>query len=102
MSTIAVIGGGTAGAASALFLARAGHQVTLYERVPEPGAVGAGILLQPSGMRVLQALGLFDQILAHGSRIERLLGTTGKRTICWRALKFDQPCALNIDQALSC
>ena len=20
---------------------------------------------------------------------------------CWRALKFDQPCALNIDQALS-
>lgn len=77
--SIAVVGGGTAGAASALFLARAGHRVTLYERVPEPSAVGAGILLQPTGMRVLQALGLFDQILAHGARITQLHGTNPRQ-----------------------
>ncbi len=77
--TIAIVGGGTAGAASALFLARAGHQITLYERVPEPSAVGAGILLQPSGMRVLQALDLFDEISDHGARILQLFGTNPKR-----------------------
>jgi 2-polyprenyl-6-methoxyphenol hydroxylase-like FAD-dependent oxidoreductase len=75
-SRIAIVGGGTAGAASALFLARAGHRVTVFERVPEPTAIGAGILLQPTGMRVLQALGLLDEIIAHGARIEKLYGTT--------------------------
>lgn len=53
---IAVVGAGTAGAASAFFLARAGHRVTVFERVPIPSAVGAGILLQPTGMQVLQSL----------------------------------------------
>lgn len=33
---IAIIGAGTAGCASALFLSRAGHDVTLFERVPNP------------------------------------------------------------------
>jgi 2-polyprenyl-6-methoxyphenol hydroxylase-like FAD-dependent oxidoreductase len=75
--TIAVVGGGTAGAASALFLARAGHRVTLFERVPDPGAVGAGILLQPTGMQVLQRLGLLDEVASHCARIERLYGTKG-------------------------
>ncbi|AMO93412.1 FAD binding domain protein [Collimonas fungivorans] len=82
MQRIAIIGGGTAGAASALFLARAGHQVTLFERVAQPTAVGAGILLQPTGMHVLDALGLLDPILAHGARNHRLFGTTaGGRTV---------------------
>lgn len=79
---IAIVGGGTAGAASALFLSRAGYRVTLFERVPEPGAVGAGILLQPIGMHVLKKLGLLDDILAHGARIDRLFGTIpGDKTV---------------------
>lgn len=92
---IAIIGGGTAGAASALFLARAGHRITLFERVDNPTAVGAGILLQPAGMRVLQALGLLDEILAHGARNDRLFGTnTRGRTVLdvryrdWDAQQF--------------
>ncbi len=75
---IAVIGAGTAGAASALFLARAGHRVSLFERVSEPAAVGAGILLQPTGMQVLRDLNLLDEVLAHGARIESLFGTNPK------------------------
>jgi 2-polyprenyl-6-methoxyphenol hydroxylase-like FAD-dependent oxidoreductase len=80
---IAIVGGGTAGAASAIFLSRAGHRVTLFERVPQPGAVGAGILLQPTGMAVLQALGLLEQILAHGARNIQLFGTNqhGRRVL---------------------
>ncbi len=55
--SVGVIGCGTAGSAAALFLARAGHAVTLYERVAVPGPAGAGIVLQPSGMAALAALG---------------------------------------------
>jgi 2-polyprenyl-6-methoxyphenol hydroxylase-like FAD-dependent oxidoreductase len=69
---IGVVGCGSAGGAAALFLARAGHKVTLYERVPEPGPVGAGIILQPTGMMVLDQLGLFPQVLARGAKIRRL------------------------------
>ncbi|HUS68408.1 MAG TPA: NAD(P)/FAD-dependent oxidoreductase [Kofleriaceae bacterium] len=69
---VGVVGCGTAGAAVALFLARAGHEVTVYERVPEPGPVGAGILLQPTGQAVLARLGLLDEVRAQGSPIDRL------------------------------
>lgn len=77
-----VIGCGTAGSAAAVFLARAGHRVTVYERVPSPGPVGAGITLQPTGLTVLHRLGLYDHVVARGARIERLLcETPDRRTI---------------------
>lgn len=69
---VGVAGCGTAGAAAALFLARAGHRVTVYERVADPGAVGAGITLQPTGQAVLARLGLLAPILARGARLDRL------------------------------
>ncbi len=69
---VAVIGCGTAGAAAALLLARAGHRLTVYERVAEPGPVGAGISLQPTGQAVLARLGLLAPILARAARIDRL------------------------------
>lgn len=69
---VAIVGCGTAGAATALFLARAGHRVTVYERVAEPSAVGAGITLQPTGQAVLARLGLLAPILARGARLDRL------------------------------
>jgi len=73
MLDVGVVGGGTAGGAAALFLARAGHRVTIYERVPSPTPVGAGITLQPTGMYVLTKLGLYDAVVPRGSRIERLV-----------------------------
>jgi 2-polyprenyl-6-methoxyphenol hydroxylase-like FAD-dependent oxidoreductase len=73
---IAVAGAGFAGLASAALLARDGHRVTVYERFQEPRAVGAGILLQPSGLAALRVLGIDEVILRKGSRIDRLLGVT--------------------------
>ena len=73
---IGVVGCGTGGPAAALALARAGHDVEVLEQAPDPGPVGAGILLQPTGMAVLRDLGLLDEVLAHGARVERLRGTT--------------------------
>jgi 2-polyprenyl-6-methoxyphenol hydroxylase-like FAD-dependent oxidoreductase len=59
---VVVAGAGIGGAATALLLARAGARVTLCERVAEPRAVGAGILLQPNGLAVLTGLGLAPAI----------------------------------------
>lgn len=75
-SRVAVVGCGTAGAAAALFLARAGHEVHVFERVADPGPVGAGITLQPTGQAVLARLGLLAEVLAHGARVDRLHART--------------------------
>jgi len=75
---IAIAGAGPAGLAAALYLKRAGHKVTIFERFDEPKPVGSGLILQPTGLTVLADLGLFEEILALGSRIERLHGTDAK------------------------
>jgi len=72
--TIAIIGCGTAGLAAALLLEQAGHTVTLVERFGEPQPLGSGLILQPSGLAVLDALGLAAPLIAAGSRIDRLFG----------------------------
>src|SRR4051812_49521032 len=59
---VVVAGAGIGGLTAALLLAEAGTTVTLLERVPELGAVGAGILLQPNGLAVLYGLGLGDAL----------------------------------------
>ncbi len=76
---VGIIGAGTAGSAAALFLSRAGHRVTVYERVPRPGPVGAGITLQPTGLHVLCRLGLYNAVASRGARIHRLLCQTRTR-----------------------
>ncbi|SHM14768.1 FAD-dependent oxidoreductase [Phytopseudomonas punonensis] len=73
---IAIVGAGTAGLASAILLARQGWAVTLYERVAELQPVGAGILLQPSGLAALRRLGLLDECAGLGAPISRLFGTS--------------------------
>ncbi|HEY8091247.1 MAG TPA: NAD(P)/FAD-dependent oxidoreductase [Polyangiaceae bacterium] len=79
---VAIVGCGTAGPAAALFLSRAGHRVTLFERFPEPRAVGAGIMLQPSGQAVLAALGLRDEVVARGAPVDALhIETRSRRLI---------------------
>jgi 2-polyprenyl-6-methoxyphenol hydroxylase-like FAD-dependent oxidoreductase len=75
---IAIAGAGPAGLAAALYLRRAGHKVTIFERFDEPKPVGSGLILQPTGLTVLADLGLLDDILSLGSRIERLHGTDAK------------------------
>src|SRR5690606_18202416 len=73
---IAIVGYGTAGQAAAVLLTRDGHDVSVFERVPEPGPVGAGFLLQPSGLQVLWRMGLLPSVMAHGARVDRLFGDT--------------------------
>jgi 2-polyprenyl-6-methoxyphenol hydroxylase-like FAD-dependent oxidoreductase len=71
---IAIIGYGTAGQATSLYLQRAGHRIHHVEQAPELRAVGAGFLLQPTGLAVLDDLGLGDVVRQCGARITRLYG----------------------------
>lgn len=71
---IAIVGYGAAGQAAALFLSAQGHALSVSEQAVSPGPVGAGFLLQPTGLTVLTRLGLHAQALASGWRIERLHG----------------------------
>lgn len=73
------MGAGTAGSAAALLLARKGHRVTLLEAVPDPQPVGAGIMMQPSGMSVLDELGLLPWVLSRGAPISGLECETERR-----------------------
>ncbi len=70
--SIAIVGSGTAGPAAAIFLARAGHAVTLFERASQKLPVGAGFMLQPTGMAVLHELGLAEFLLPNIATISKL------------------------------
>ncbi len=73
---IAIVGAGIGGPTSALFLARQGHSVEIFERVATPGPVGAGILLQPIGQTILNRLGILEQLQARGAPVPKLTGQT--------------------------
>ncbi|MEU4190425.1 FAD-dependent monooxygenase [Kribbella sp. NPDC026611] len=58
MGTAIVVGAGIGGVTAAVALQRCGWRVTVLERAPELGEVGAGISLWPSAVAVLAELGV--------------------------------------------
>ena len=67
---ISLVGGGLGGLAAALFLWKAGLDVTVYEQAPELREVGAGIVVPPNMVRQLVKLGLADKLAALAVRLE--------------------------------
>ncbi|AEE47117.1 FAD-dependent monooxygenase [Cellulomonas fimi] len=66
VSKVLVVGGGAAGAASAILLAEAGVEVDLIEIKPDIVTLGSGITLQGNALRVLRGLGVWDRVEAAG------------------------------------
>ena len=73
---IAIAGAGTAGLAAAAFLTRDGHDVHLYERFDEPRPLGAGLMLQPTGLACLACLDLDRSVINSGAVVLGIDGRT--------------------------
>ena len=65
---VAIVGGGIGGVAAATALLRHGMDVHLYEQAPALTEVGAGVAIQPNGVRMLRRLRLGDELLRLGAR----------------------------------
>ena len=63
--------------AAALLLSRDGHRVTIFERFEAPRPIGSGLMIQPTGLAVLDRLGLGEAMRAAGAPVERLFGRAG-------------------------
>jgi 2-polyprenyl-6-methoxyphenol hydroxylase-like FAD-dependent oxidoreductase len=66
---IAIVGHGIAGAALARLLAMADHHISCFERQSQASKPGAGLLLQPMGLAVLDQIGLLEQAYRLGAPV---------------------------------
>ena len=71
---IAICGAGPAGLSAALALQASGHRITVFDQFERPRPLGSGLILQPSGLAVLDWLGLGTRMRTLGARIDRLYG----------------------------
>lgn len=72
MVQIAIIGGGIGGLTTALALKQFGFNSEVFEQAPALHDVGAAIAIWPNAMRILERLGLADQILAKAGVMEEI------------------------------
>ncbi|MEO0631712.1 MAG: NAD(P)/FAD-dependent oxidoreductase, partial [Planctomycetota bacterium] len=77
---IAIIGAGTTGLATAAGLIEQGHDVTVFERFDSAQPIGAGLMLQPTGLACLDRLGLGEAARSYGARLGRIDGRTASGT----------------------
>ena len=71
---IGIGGAGIGGLGVATLLANQGHEIVLFDRFSTPAPVGSGLMLQETGLRVLESLGLRGQVESKGAPIKRLFG----------------------------
>src|ERR1700722_6195803 len=90
-----IVGGGPAGAVTALQLARAGVNVTVVERARFPRRKGGGEYLRPGPVRAIDGLGLGERVRARAAVLRGVRLVTREFE---RILPFAEP-ALAIDRA---
>ena len=87
---VAIIGGGIGGLSAARELALRGFRPAVFEKAPKLNPVGAGIIMNPNAMRVLERNGLADAVRADSwpyltretrDQTGRLLGTRDYRPL---------------------
>lgn len=76
---IAVAGCGVAGLACAILLRQRGARVVVFDKLQAPQPLGSGIILQPVGLAVLDAIGCGADMRALGAPITRLFGKAAPR-----------------------
>ena len=91
--SIGIVGGGIGGVATAVALHQFGFNAVVYERSARLHEVGAGMMLWPNATRVLQELGLLEDVLARSGRNTNFLVRTSSGEILMNIAlgKFDVP-----------
>lgn len=79
-----IVGGGPAGAATAWYLAQAGHRVAVVERELLPRSKPCGDLLTPRAVHALAVIGIDDAALSEFHRIDHVRLTGENRSISTR------------------
>ncbi|MGO2111905.1 MAG: FAD-dependent urate hydroxylase HpxO [Pseudoclavibacter sp.] len=69
---VIVIGAGIGGTSAAIALQRLGHEVVVYDRMRENRPVGAALSLWGNGVKVLNWLGLTDEVAALGGAMDHM------------------------------
>jgi len=78
---VVIIGAGVGGTSAGIALQRLGHDVTIYDRIRENKPVGAALSLWSNGVKVLNWLGLSEEVAALGGRMDTMAyrdGLTGE------------------------
>jgi geranylgeranyl reductase family protein len=83
MHDVAIVGAGPGGSATAHFLAQRGLDVLLLDKAEFPRDKTCGDGLTPRALRVLDAMGILQEIERHGCAINgyEVVAPNGKRTI---------------------
>lgn len=79
---VLLIGAGIGGTSAAIALQRLGHEVVVYDQMRENKPVGAALSLWSNGVKVLNWLGLGDEVAALGGRMDDMAyidGHTGEQ-----------------------
>ena len=63
MLKIAVIGAGVSGLSVASLLAKAGYNITVFEKSDAISEIGAGVQISPNGFCVLKEMGVSERAL---------------------------------------
>jgi FAD-dependent urate hydroxylase len=69
---VIIIGAGIGGLTAGIALSQVGYQVEIYDRVTDLRPIGAGISLWSNGVKILNRLGLAQQIAAIGGEMNRM------------------------------
>lgn len=71
---IGISGAGIGGLAIAALLHDRGHKVEIFDQFEAPEPVGSGLVVQPVGLSVLNAIGVGDEALSLGAKMVRMQG----------------------------
>lgn len=71
---IGIAGAGIGGLVAAALLHDRGHKVQIFDQFENPEPIGSGLVIQPVGQAVLDAIGVGDEVCSLGAPMVRMQG----------------------------
>jgi 2-polyprenyl-6-methoxyphenol hydroxylase-like FAD-dependent oxidoreductase len=81
MDDVLIVGGGPTGLATAITCCRFGVKPRIVERLAQPSGVSKALVVWAASLEAFEAMGVVEQFLAQGRRIERVRFGDGAREL---------------------